>query len=250
MKKVHYAWWIMLSCCLLNIGVLGIVSYSAGIYFQPVVKELGIKTSEMGLHVTIRSLTMAAAMPFVSRILPHKSIGKILAFAAAVCFGCFGAMSQFTAIWQWYIAAAIMGVACGFLFFVPTPLLINNWFREKSGLVLGISLMASGLSGSIWTPLGNYFIETFGWRQTYMIMACIGAVLVIPAMLIFVRFKPEDKGLLPYGMSQEEADSAPKPTAAPASRKKKRALSTILSDCGVSVNSSSDLSGKNASAKL
>lgn len=230
MKKIHYAWWVMLSCCLLNIGILGVISYSSGIFFQPVVQELGIKTSEMGFHVTIRSLAMAAAMPVVGRILPRKSIGKILALAAAVCCGSFAMMSQFTAIWQWYIAAAIMGVSCGFLFFVPTPLLINNWFYKKSGLVLGIALTASGLSGSIWTPLGNYFIETCGWRAAYIIMACISAVLVIPAILVLVRFQPMDMGLLPYGITQEEWNVRPK-TVVPEEKKKKRALSSILADC-------------------
>lgn len=229
MKKIHYAWWIMLSCCLLNIGILGIISYSAGIFYQPVVQELGIKTSEMGFHVTIRSLTMAAAMPIVGRILPRRSIGKILALATAVCCGSFALMSQFTAIWQWYIAAAVMGVSCGFLFFVPTPLLINNWFHKKSGLALGIALTASGLSGSVWTPLGNYLIETYGWRATYIIMACISAVLVIPAMLLLVRFQPADMGLLPYGITQDEWNVLPK-VVMPI-EKKRRALSSILADC-------------------
>lgn len=229
-EKVHYAWWIMLSCCLLNVGVLGIVSYSAGIFYQPVVKELGISTGAMGLHVTIRSLAMAAAMPMVGRLLPRKSIGKILAVAAAVCFTCFGMMSRFTAIWQWYIAAAIMGVSCGFLFFVPTPLLINNWFYKKSGTVLGITLMCSGLSGSVWTTVGTFLIEQYGWRNAYAMLAVIGAILVIPAMFFLVVFRPEDKGLLPYGMTSEETKrNLEKQTE---SKKKKRELGVILQECG------------------
>jgi MFS family permease len=232
MKKIHYAWWIMLACCLLNVGVLGIISYSAGIFFQPVVKELGISTGAMGMYVTIRSLAMAASMPLVGRILPRKSIGKILAAAACVCFGSYGLMSCFTAIWQWYLIAVVMGISCGFLFFVPTPLLINNWFYKKSGFALGIALMCSGLSGSVWSLVGNYLIEEYGWRAAYAILAIVGAVLVIPAMLILVRWKPEEMGLLPYGMTQEEWETQEEKQTDAKAEKNQEKLGVVLQECG------------------
>ena len=188
-----------MSLCFMQAGALGVFSYSAGIFFQPVVNELGIGLGAIAAHTSIRSLTMAVSMPLVSKLLPGKNIGKIISINMLVCCVMFGLMSQFTSIYQWYMAAVIMGFSTGFIFFVPTPLLINNWFKEKAGFATGFALMFSGLGGALFTPLGTWIIENYSWRLAYIIMACIAAVLVIPLTFFVIRFKPSDMGLLPYG---------------------------------------------------
>lgn len=48
-------------------------------------------------------------------------------------------------------------------------------------------------------PLTQLFIDTVGWRNAWIGLAVIGAGLIIPLALLFIRRQPEDMGLVPDG---------------------------------------------------
>ena len=47
-------------------------------------------------------------------------------------------------------------------------------------------------------------INQVGWRSTYLILAVVAAVLVLPWTLFVFKYKPEDKGLKPYGFEEKK----------------------------------------------
>jgi predicted MFS family arabinose efflux permease len=51
----------------------------------------------------------------------------------------------------------------------------------------------------VFIPLTQLFIDAFGWRTAWVLLGLIGAGLIIPLSLLFVRRQPEDLGLLPDG---------------------------------------------------
>lgn len=57
------------------------------------------------------------------------------------------------------------------------------------------------------SPVITAVIESVGWRNGYLVLAAVSAVLVIPSIMFIIRFKPSDKGMLPYGYG-EESDAA------------------------------------------
>src|SRR5262249_41748376 len=64
--------------------------------------------------------------------------------------------------------------------------------------------------GFIFVPLSQILIDGFGWRSAWIILAILGAGLIIPLALAFVRRQPEDLGLLPDGdRATATAASAP-----------------------------------------
>lgn len=92
------------------------------------------------------------------------------------------------------------------------------WFHRRLGLLHGIKMV---LTFGVWVPfpaLAVWLIETYGWRETYIIFAIAIPALVVPTALWLVRNRPEDVGLL---MDNDEPDwkdneeeIAPDPTAA------------------------------------
>lgn len=42
-------------------------------------------------------------------------------------------------------------------------------------------------------------IEMLGWRMSYVVLAIIAAVMALPFTIFVIRYRPEDKGMLPYG---------------------------------------------------
>ena len=202
--RFHYAWMILVSCCALEAGGLGAMMDAAGVFFVPVTSDLGFGRAEIALYMSINMFVQAFIMPLAGRGLPKYNINVVLTVAFSLLVLAMAAMAFYNEPWQWWISGVVIGVGGGFIFLMPAPILINNWFQKRRGLALAIGMSFSGIGGAILSPVFTAIIEAFGWRFGYMIGAAILAVLVLPFTIFVIKYKPEDKGLKPYGWSEED----------------------------------------------
>lgn len=207
-RKIHHCWWIMASCCIIMACGLGLINNSAGIFLVPVSETLGVGRGPISLYLTVMTLMMTLTLPLAGRELSKHKIGVILSFAYLIDYLVFGSLAWAKSLSYFYIAGLIMGICNAFSLILPIPILINNWFKKKLGLVMGVVLAFSGIGGVIFNSLGSVIIENYGWRAGYVSLAAIGAVLVLPCTLFVIRSKPEDMGLKPYG-AEDEKDVPP-----------------------------------------
>lgn len=197
-KKIHHAWWILVSCCALVTTGVGIYNNCAGLFFAPVCKELHFSRSALSAYISILLLVSIAAMPIAGRMYHRGHIKLILATSVIALAGGFIIMARGTSLTYWYVAGVIQGIAGGFFSYLPVPILIGNWFRHRTGLALGVALAFSGVGGAVFNPIVQSFITFYGWRMGYMAMAAMGLVLFLPFVFL-IHFKPSDIGLNPYG---------------------------------------------------
>ncbi|HWQ74156.1 MAG TPA: MFS transporter [Syntrophomonas sp.] len=201
-SKIHYGWWIVVSCCALFFVSLGMLINCQGLFFVPVCEELGFTRAQISLYVTIFNFALVLALPAAGKIFPRYNIKWILGIALTVAALGFAAMGLFHSLYSWYIMAVIRGFAYAFIMYLPIPLLIGNWFNKKSGLALGIALACSGIGGAIFSPLTSSIITSYGWRNGYFFLGILGFIIIMPFILFVVRYKPEEMGLKPYGYGE------------------------------------------------
>ena len=139
----------MIACALTQIGSLGAIVYPMGIFYLPVAENLGVGVGSVALSQTILALVQAFSLPYAGKILAKKKINVVMSIAGVGFAIGMALLSFYTQIWQWYITTAIMGFCAAFLCFIPTPILINNWFDKKSGLALGIATATGSLGGAL-----------------------------------------------------------------------------------------------------
>ena len=202
--RIHYAWWILIGCCFLEAGGLGGMFDAAGVFFVPVCSDLNFTRSEFALYLTINMLVSVLVMPLVGKWLPKFNIRIILTVAYICLLLAMGAMAFYSEPWHWWLSGVVIGIAGSFIFIMPAPILINNWFKKRRGLALGIGMSFSGIGGAILSPVFASIIEAIGWRGGYLSAAVILGVLVLPWTIFVFRYKPEDMGLKPYGWSEED----------------------------------------------
>ena len=224
--KIFYGWWIVVGCCFMQACCLGLMMNSAGIFYTPVCEELGIGLGPLALYLTVYFFVTTFSYPFVARILPKYNINIVLSAAVVVCCAGMGLMSTYTEVWQWYISGFMYGVGGAFVFVVAATVLIENWFIKRRGLALGVTQCMSGLGGALFPIIGTAMINSMGWRFTYLALAIVAAVLVLPWTGFVFKFKPEEKGLKPYGYEEAMAESAGKKATYPGVSAK-RAIATV-----------------------
>ena len=78
-------------------------------------------------------------------------------------------------------------------------LLINNWFTAKKGLMMGLLNASGGLAGAIISMIMPTFLDNFGWRMGYFLIAGLFALLTVPNGLFLLVENPGTVGLNAYG---------------------------------------------------
>lgn len=210
-SKIHYGYVIVLCCFLIMFVIVGLIMSCAGIFYKPVSEELGIDIGKFGLYMSLNFLFSTLTLSFAGRLMERYSARVILTISSAVAGLSLMAMSQFDALWQFYITGALFGITLAFLLYLGFPTLLNRWFKSRMGIFIGICSAGSGIGGVLFNPIGGYLITNYGWRTTYLIFGAMILLLVTPVLALFLRDYPKDKGLKPYGTAaMAVTDSQPR----------------------------------------
>lgn len=204
-NNIHYGYVIVLCCFLIMFVVVGLIMSCAGIFYKPVSEELGIDIGKFGLYMSLNFLFSTLTLSFAGKLMERYSARSIMAVSSATAGAGLMAMSQFNAVWQFYIAGAVFGITLAFLLYLGFPTLLNRWFKARMGVFIGICSAGSGIGGVLFNPIVGYLITNYEWRATYLIFGVLILLLVTPVLALFLRNYPKDKGLQPYGASATHA---------------------------------------------
>ncbi len=125
------------------------------------------------------------------------SRNAITAGLVVFCLG-FVVLSQINSAVTFYLAFLLMSMGAGIAGYSSAMASINNWFRRRRTMAIGIAMMGMGLGGVIFAPLVALSIEGVGWQTTALGAGIFAAVIGIPISRL-VRFSPEPYGYLPDG---------------------------------------------------
>ena len=80
----------------------------------------------------------------------------------------------------------------------------SRWFVSRRGLAIGIMTNANAAGQVVFLPLLMIFIVASGWRSALMMIA-VAAMILIPAIWLWMRDNPADIGLQPFRSEKEGA---------------------------------------------
>ena len=198
------AWVMFLVMLLLQGSVIGLVMNCNGILFAAIRSDLGFRAGDLSVYYMIRSFATALTITFTTGLVFRKNPRLVLAGLNGLFMISIAAMYFFHDLWQWYAAAVAAGIgsSCNS---VIIPIVLNNWFRKNNGLVIGITMSASGIFGAVFSPIISGMISSFGWRLTALFMGGLGLCMAVLPSLLFLYLTPEEIGERPYG-AEDGAD--------------------------------------------
>lgn len=197
--------WIIALVMLIELAVVGgMANNYASLYVIPITLDLGTTRAGFSLAISVKSLVSFICTSVSGVVFLRFGTKKSILFGMSLYAAALGALSQSTTITAIAIVSAFAGAAEAFCCTASASRVVGDWFNRFQGTVLGLVSAATGFGGSIMCTVLSSVISDSGWRTSYIVAALIilaAGVLV----LIFVRSRPEDMGLTPYG-----ADYKPK----------------------------------------
>lgn len=208
---MFYGWKIVGVTFATHFISMGFIFYSFGVFFKALEGEFGGGRLGISLGLTIMSIMTALFAPFLGRALDRGSIRNIMCVGAVALSIGFLLASRITALWQFYIVLAFLGLSAAMMGGLPSSTLVSNWFVERRGTALGIASMGISVSGVIMAPMTTRLIDTLGWRNTFIIFGLTSVTVTFPLIRAFVVNRPEDRGLYPDGAPDPPSHEASDP---------------------------------------
>ena len=190
-KNDRSAWLVLLGCCLMQGGSMGIVQNSMGVFFQAISSDLGVSLGGISFYRTINALASCLLLPFVGKILYKADTRITLTISALLYGGSTMLMSTFTRLEQWYGASVVLGLASAMLIMASAPIILANWFTDKLGFAVGLSASFSGLMGMVGNMGAGKIATELGWRAAYVAVGGCSLLLLLPATLFLIHLQPE-----------------------------------------------------------
>jgi sugar phosphate permease len=208
-SKFHYGY-VIVACCCLIMGIdIGLVMSCAGVFYKPVSSDLGVSVGDFGLYMTFIYALSFLMLSLAGRMMEKFSARWLLTVSSGILGLVYISMSTFRAVWQFYAAGTLIGVALAFLLYLSYPVLINRWFKVRVGFFIGLCSAASGVGGVLFNPLAGRLIAEYGWRNTYLIFGVVILLIVTPLLALLLRSHPQDMGLTPFGSDHQPNSGMP-----------------------------------------
>jgi MFS family permease len=210
LQSRYYGWNIAATLAITETISWGIIYYAFSVFLTPMEQEFGWTRTEMTGAFSL-SLLIAGAMAFPIGTWIDRHGARLLMTVGSVGASLLVlAWSQVHELTTLYLIWAGLGLCAAALLYEPAFAVIAVWFVRHRGRALALVTFVAGLASTIFVPLSDALLHTFGWRSALVILGLFLAVTTIPLHLLVLRRRPGDLGLLADG-GLKEVDSVQRP---------------------------------------
>lgn len=215
-KKIHYAWFILAACFLMNMTVHVMVMQMSSLYMVPMYQDLQVPRTLLALQSVVMAVGAVVTAPFWGKLYKKYDARWVLGICTAVTALCTIGRSFMPNIYAILVLAAVKGVFFTGNSVLPISILLTAWFRKKRGFAISVASLGISLGSVVFSPLVERLISTYGWRVSDQIVGLIMLVVMIPCTLLIIRSNPGVKGLRPYGADEVPAGAPSAAASKPA----------------------------------
>ncbi len=197
-RRIHPAWWVALATFLALFGAAGFRA-APGALMIPLHHEFGWSMWVMSLAVSVNLLLYGLVAPFAAALMQRFGVRRVVTAALAlVALGAAGS-TLMNASWQLFVFwGVLIGGGTGAMALVLADTVASRWFVRSRGLVMGVLTAGQAAGQLVLLPPVASLADSVGWRSASLLIAAAALIALIPVLLL-LRERPSDLGVLPYG---------------------------------------------------
>ena len=183
--------WHIVGVSFITLAVTYSVWYSFSVFFVSLLKEFhwtrSVASGAFSIFVIFHGISGPLAGSMVNRHGPRIVLLLGSLFLGGGLFLC----SLTQTWWQFYIYFGVIAAAgVGATGWVPNTTMIQDVFRVKRGLAMGIISSGIGVGILVCVPLFQLLIIRLGWRKTYQMMAFSIPLIISVMATLFLKKSP------------------------------------------------------------
>lgn len=177
---------IIAGCMIATIG-FGLRS-SFGLFLEPMTTAKEWNREIFSLAMAIQNLMWGLGVPIAGALADRYGSARVIIFGAvAYGLGIWGMANAETSLMLHVFGGALTGLGVAFTSFsLAMAAMARVVGPERRSLVLGLGTAAGSFGQVLFTPMGQAFIELYGWHDALMIWA-VTAMAIVPLAFILPR---------------------------------------------------------------
>ncbi|XHM96035.1 MFS transporter [Peterkaempfera sp. SMS 1(5)a] len=205
--RLHYAWIVAAVALLVLVGSAGFRS-TPGLMMESLHHEFGWSHGVISSAVSVNLALYGLTAPFAAALMDRFGVRLVVTAALLMISAGSGLTIFMNTSWQLVLCwGVLVGLGSGAMAGAFATTVSGRWFSARRGLVTGV-LTAGGAAGNlVFLPLLAWLVDQHGWRSASVVVSLCATAVAVPVVLL-MRERPADLGLLPYG-----AETAPPPVA-------------------------------------
>ncbi len=208
--RIHYSWVIVAVLAVVQIFGSSIF-FVAGIMVAPLSDEkggFGWNVSVIGAGIAVYYLFGAFYAPIAGNLGDRFGARRMM-LVGIIMYGVGMVLLGFiTHLWQFFVFYSMFMSAAASITMVPLMASITGWFRRRLGVGIGILWAVGGIGTAVFAPLIADMLDIFGWQNTFIYLGLCGSGIML-LLWPFIRSKPADIGIEPYGTLDTDPKPAP-----------------------------------------
>jgi MFS family permease len=184
----RYAMWrLLVTLLLMTVGSCGM--YVVSVVLPAVQADFGIARADASLPYTLLMIGFGFGGVVMGKLADRFGVmWPLLAGAGLIALG--------------YLASSIAGGILGFALaqgllvglgsgavFAPLVADTSLWFVKRRGMAVAVCASGNYVAGAVWPPIVQHFVETSGWRATYVGLGLFCG-LAMAGLALFMRPRP------------------------------------------------------------
>ncbi len=166
-------------------------AYSFGAFFESMSEEFDAAAGATAVIFGITTFSFFWLSIVTGRMSDRFGPRVVLVTGAVAMFAGLMLTSRVDSLGVGYVtygAGVGIAAACGY---VPMVATVGGWFVRQRALAVGLAVAGIGVGTMVMSPLSAAMIDRYGWRDTYVVFA-IGGALVLLACVPLVDRPPGD----------------------------------------------------------
>lgn len=178
--------------------------YSFSMLRVPLTEMLSCDPTQVAFGFSMYTLVIGFASLVVGDVIEKLGLRLSLLTSAALYGGGFILLGVLQSLPMVYVAYFVMGVGSALGGTIVITGIPSNWFVKRRGLAIGIVWCAMLPASLITTQLVSSATAGGHWQTAPITLGIISFVVLVVASFI-LKWRPQDVGLLPDGMTAQEA---------------------------------------------
>jgi MFS family permease len=185
----RYAWF-RLTVTLLLMTIGSGAMYVIAVVLPSVQAEFGVARADASVPYTMMMIGFGFGGVLMGRLADRFGVMVPALIGAAGLGAGFFAAAHAGNIWAFGLAhGVLLGLLGSSATFGPLVADTSLWFVRRRGIAVAICASGNYVAGAIWPPVVQHFVETSGWRQTYIGLG-IFCVVTMPLLALLLRARP------------------------------------------------------------
>lgn len=156
-----------LTLLVMTVGSSGM--YVVSVMLPAVQAEFGVARADASLPYTLLMIGFGVGGVLMGRLADRFGVMWPLLIGALSLGVGYVACGMANGIVSFIAAQAVLvGLLGSAAAFAPLVADTSLWFVKRRGIAVAVCASGNYVAGAIWPPIAQHFIETVGWRQTYI----------------------------------------------------------------------------------